>query len=82
MPTITQLAQEFGAGIGSIREAVKALASLGVIRIEHGRGMFVASAQRAQVEPYEHFQDVGAGSVLALCEARRILEPELAAFAA
>ena len=82
LPTITQLAQEFGAGIGSIREAVKALASLGVIRIEHGRGMFVASAQRAQVEPYEHFQDVGAGSVLALCEARRILEPELAAFAA
>jgi GntR family transcriptional regulator, transcriptional repressor for pyruvate dehydrogenase complex len=82
LPTINQLAQEFGAGIGSIREAVKALASLGVIRIEHGRGMFVASAQRAQVEPYEHFLDVGAGSVLALCEARRILEPELAAFAA
>jgi GntR family transcriptional regulator, transcriptional repressor for pyruvate dehydrogenase complex len=82
LPTINQLAQEFGAGIGSIREAVKALASLGVIRIEHGRGMFVASAQRAQLDPYEHFQDVGAGSVLALCEARRILEPELAAFAA
>ena len=82
LPTINQLAKEFGAGIGSIREAVKALASLGVIRIEHGRGMFVASAQRAQVEPYEHFQDVGAGSILALCEARRILEPELAAFAA
>jgi GntR family transcriptional repressor for pyruvate dehydrogenase complex len=82
LPTINQLAQEFGAGIGSIREAVKALASLGVIRIEHGRGMFVVSAQRAQIEPFDHFQDVGAGSILALCEARRILEPELAAFAA
>ncbi len=82
LPSISQLAQTLGVGTGSVREAVKVLASLGIIRIEHGRGMFVASAQRAQVEPYEHFQDVGAGSVLALCEARRILEPELAAFAA
>jgi GntR family transcriptional repressor for pyruvate dehydrogenase complex len=82
LPSISQLAQTLGVGTGSVREAVKVLASLGIIRIEHGRGMFVASATRAQVEPYEHFQDVGAGSVLALCEARRILEPELAAFAA
>src|SRR5262245_46923785 len=82
LPSISQLAQEFGVGTGSVREAVKVLASLGIIRIEHGRGMFVASAQPERVDPYEHFQDVGTGSVLALCEARRILEPELAAFAA
>jgi GntR family transcriptional regulator, transcriptional repressor for pyruvate dehydrogenase complex len=82
LPSISQLAQEFDVGTGSIREAVKVLASLGVIRIEHGRGMFVAAARLAQVDAYEHFQDVGTGSILALCEARRILEPELAAFAA
>jgi GntR family transcriptional regulator, transcriptional repressor for pyruvate dehydrogenase complex len=82
LPSITQLAQVLGVGTGSVREAVKVLASLGIIRIEHGRGMFVASAQRAQIDPYDHFQDVGTGSILALCEARRILEPELAAFAA
>jgi GntR family transcriptional repressor for pyruvate dehydrogenase complex len=82
LPSISQLAQEFGVGTGSVREAVKVLASLGIIRIEHGRGMFVSAAQVTQVDPYEHFQDVGTGSVLALCEARRILEPELAAFAA
>jgi GntR family transcriptional repressor for pyruvate dehydrogenase complex len=82
LPSISQLAQTLGVGTGSVREAVKVLASLGIIRIEHGRGMFVASAQRAQPDPHQHFQDVGAGSVLALCEARRILEPELAAFAA
>jgi len=82
LPSISQLAREFNVGTGSVREAVKVLASLGVIRIEHGRGMFVATARLAQADPYEHFQDVGAGSVLALCEARRILEPELAAFAA
>jgi GntR family transcriptional regulator, transcriptional repressor for pyruvate dehydrogenase complex len=77
LPSISQLAQTLGVGAGSVREAVKVLASLGIIRIEHGRGMFVASAQQAQLDPYEHFQDVGAGSVLALCEARGILEPEL-----
>jgi len=82
LPSISQLAQEFGVGIVSIREAVKVLASRGIIRIEHGRGMFVAAALPAPVDPYEHFQDVGTGSILALCEARRILEPELAAFAA
>jgi GntR family transcriptional regulator, transcriptional repressor for pyruvate dehydrogenase complex len=82
LPSISQLAQELGVGIGSIREAVKVLASLGVIRIEHGRGMFVAAALRASADPYEYFPDVGTGSILALCEARRILEPELAAFAA
>jgi GntR family transcriptional repressor for pyruvate dehydrogenase complex len=82
LPSISQLAQEFGVGIGSIREAVKVLASLGVIRIEHGRGMFVVSKLPVPADPYKHFQDVGTGSILALCEARRILEPELAAFAA
>jgi GntR family transcriptional regulator, transcriptional repressor for pyruvate dehydrogenase complex len=82
LPSITQLAHMFGVGTGSVREAVKVLASLGIIRIEHGRGMFVASTQRAQVDPYDYFQDVGTGTILALCEARRILEPELAAFAA
>lgn len=82
LPSISKLAQELGVGTGSVREAVKALASLGIIRIEHGRGMFVASAYLARVDPYEHFQDIGTGSILALCEARRILEPELAAFAA
>jgi GntR family transcriptional repressor for pyruvate dehydrogenase complex len=82
LPSISRLAQEFGVGTSSVREAVKALASLGIIRIEHGRGMFVVSRQLTPVTPYEHFQDVGTGSILALCEARRILEPELAAFAA
>jgi GntR family transcriptional regulator, transcriptional repressor for pyruvate dehydrogenase complex len=82
LPSINQLAHQLGVGTGSVREAVKVLASLGIVRIEHGRGMFVASAQQAKIDPYQHFQDVGAGSVLALCEARRILEPELAAFAA
>jgi GntR family transcriptional regulator, transcriptional repressor for pyruvate dehydrogenase complex len=84
LPSINQLAREYGVGVGSIREAVKVLESLGVIRIQHGRGMFVQAAQPAfdNDSLREHFQKIGVGSILALCEARRILEPELAAFAA
>jgi GntR family transcriptional regulator, transcriptional repressor for pyruvate dehydrogenase complex len=82
LPSITQLAQDFGVGTGSIREALKALATLGVLRVEHGRGTFVAALPPPQDDPYRHFQDLSVGSILELCEARRILEPELAAFAA
>ncbi|MBC7809756.1 MAG: FadR family transcriptional regulator [Burkholderiales bacterium] len=84
LPSINQLAREYGVGVGSIREAVKVLESLGVIRIEHGRGMFVQAAQPAPEDDglRQHFQNIGVGSILALCEARRIIEPELAAFAA
>lgn len=82
LPSITQLAHNFSVGIGSIREALKALTALGVLRIEHGRGTFVVALPEMQADPYEHFDDVGTGSIFALCEAWRILEPELTALAA
>jgi GntR family transcriptional regulator, transcriptional repressor for pyruvate dehydrogenase complex len=82
LPSINQLAQEFKVGVGSIREAVKVLESSGFIRIEHGRGMFVAASQSSLLDMRPYFQNMGVGSIIALCEARRILEPELAALAA
>lgn len=82
LPSIAQLARQFGVGTGSVREAVKALSSLGVVRIEHGRGIFVVAVPNMHDELYASFQDVGTGLILELCEARRILEPELAALAA
>jgi GntR family transcriptional repressor for pyruvate dehydrogenase complex len=81
LPSISQLAQEFGVGTGSVREAVRVLASAGILRVEHGRGMFVSDPPTA-ADTYIQLRDIGAGSILALCEARRILEPELAALAA
>lgn len=82
LPSIPQLARRFGVGAGSVREAVKALSSLGIVRVEHGRGIFVAAVPPTGHDVYRVFQQVGAGPILELCEARRILEPELAAFAA
>jgi DNA-binding FadR family transcriptional regulator len=82
LPSIPRLAAEFGVGVGSIREAARVLAAEGLIQIEHGRGMFVRRKVVPHADPFRHIGDKGEDSILALFEARRILEPELAAFAA
>lgn len=82
LPSIQQLAQEFGVSTGSVREAARVLEAQGMLRIAHGRGMFVTADANMRRDPYEHFQHVGTGPFLAVFEARRVLEPELAVFAA
>jgi len=81
LPSITRLAHELQVGTGSVREALQSLQSIGLVKIEHGRGVFVAS-YRPTTDISSHFQDVGAGQMMALAETRRVLEPELAALAA
>ncbi|MFO7167646.1 MAG: FadR/GntR family transcriptional regulator [Chloroflexota bacterium] len=82
LPSIAQLAQELGTSTGPVREAARVLASRGLLRIEHGRGIFVTAVPDLPLDLYRHFQRVDTGSVLELFEARRVLEPELAALAA
>jgi len=81
LPSIAQLAREFEVGAGSIREALRSLQSIGLVKIEHGSGVYVTGARPA-TEISSHFQNVGDGLLLALAETRRILEPELASLAA
>ena len=81
LPSITQLAKELRVGAGTIREALRSLQSIGMIKIEHGSGVYVTGA-RPSTELSSHFQNVGDGLLLALAETRRILEPELASLAA
>jgi len=81
MPSITQLAKELQVGAGSIREALRSLQSIGLVKIEHGSGVYV-TGRRPATELSSHFQNVGSGLVVALAETRWILEPELAALAA
>lgn len=82
LPSIPRLAHEFGVSTGSVREAARVLASRGLLRIEHGRGVFVAATPDVPIDLFEHFQRVDVGSVLEVFEARRLIEPELAALAA
>ncbi len=81
MPSIAQLAKELHVGAGSMREALRSLQSIGLVKIEHGSGVYVMST-RPSTELASHFQNLGDGLVLALAETRRILEPELASLAA
>jgi len=81
LPSIVQLAKEFQVGTGSIREALRSLQSIGLIKIEHGSGVYITGA-RPSTELSSHFQNVGEGQLIALAETRCILEPELAALAA
>jgi GntR family transcriptional regulator, transcriptional repressor for pyruvate dehydrogenase complex len=81
LPSITQLAKQLQVSTASVREALRSLQSIGLVKIEHGRGVFVISAHHATELPAQ-FQDVSTGLIIALAETRRILEPELAAMAA
>jgi DNA-binding FadR family transcriptional regulator len=41
LPPETQLAQDLGVGRSSVREAIKALQSLGIVEVRHGNGLYV-----------------------------------------
>jgi DNA-binding FadR family transcriptional regulator len=81
LPSIPQLAKELGVGAGSVREALRSLQSIGLVKIEHGSGVYVTGTGIRTVLA-DHFEKVDTGLILALAETRCILEPELAAFAA
>jgi GntR family transcriptional repressor for pyruvate dehydrogenase complex len=81
LPSINQLAQELQVGAGSVREALRALQTIGLVRIAHGSGVYVCDSFAANDLP-RHFQRGDTGVLLALAETRRILEPELAFLAA
>lgn len=81
IPSIAQLAKELQVGAGTIREALRSLQSIGLVKIEHGSGVYVTGVRPA-TELSSHFQNVGDGLLLALAETRRIVEPELAFLAA
>jgi len=81
LPSITQFARELNVSSSSLREALRSLQSIGLVKISHGSGVYVTGS-RPYTDLSSHFQDVGSGLVVALAETRRILEPELAALAA
>ncbi|MEM7030732.1 MAG: FadR/GntR family transcriptional regulator [Chloroflexota bacterium] len=41
LPPEIQLAESLGVGRSSVREAIKALQSLGIVEVQHGNGLFV-----------------------------------------
>ena len=83
LPTIAEMAQRFGVGHPTLREALKKLETLGVVVVRHGSGVYVG----ARPNPLFVSNPVHAGApskktLLDLVEARLVLELETTALAA
>ena len=75
LPPEAQIAEELGVGRGSVREAVKALESLGVIEVRHGDGLYVrAFSIEPVVETVRYGMRFDATSLSELAQIRSFLE--------
>jgi GntR family transcriptional repressor for pyruvate dehydrogenase complex len=83
LPPERDLAEKFVVSRTSVREALRALESLGLIEIRPGEGTFVREVSvEALIEPLALVMLSQREAIGELFEARRLLEPSIAAFAA
>lgn len=83
LPTERELVTRFAVGRSSIREAIKILNAIGVVRIVPGAGMFVGNGNLSLLaRPLSLGFLMGGRGTAELIEARRLLEMELAGLAA
>lgn len=83
LPPERKLAETFDVSRPTLREALRALAVLGVIEVRHGGGVFVSQLEASDLlAPLTFFLTLRAAEVEKLYEARRLIEGEIAALAA
>ncbi len=82
LPNEFELAERFGVGRSTIREAVKGLVSRGILEVRRGSGTYVINTNSIEVDP------LGFGKIedkyklaLDLFDVRLMIEPEIAALA-
>lgn len=83
IPNEFELAEKFGVGRSTIREAVKGLVSKGILEVKRGSGTYVISTSTAENDPLglSKLQDKYK-LALELFDVRLMLEPDIAALAA
>jgi GntR family transcriptional repressor for pyruvate dehydrogenase complex len=83
LPPERDLAEKFVVSRTSVREALRALESLGLIEIRAGEGTFVRGVSvESLIEPLALVMAAQREAIGELFEARRVLEPAIAALAA
>ena len=85
LPSEMELCNQFGVSRTAVREALRTLSAKGMISIEKGRGIFVKSISSEHVSDSMHsyLEVTGNGNtMLEVIEARIIIEPAIAAYAA
>lgn len=83
LPTERELAERFGVGRNSVREAIRQLSMLGLVEAYQGGGTFVAQTTSASlVRPFLNVVQFGGATADKIMEFRIIFEPAVAALAA
>jgi GntR family transcriptional repressor for pyruvate dehydrogenase complex len=83
LPAERELAAAMGVSRSSLREALRALTVLGVTEMRHGTGTYVSSlSPELLVRPLSFVLSLSDGGFDQLFEARRVVEPAIAALAA
>ena len=82
LPAERDLAQQLDVSRPTIREALRALAILGVVEIRHGGGVYVTSLDAELLSPMDFFVTLSASNMAELFDARIQFEPMIARMAA
>jgi GntR family transcriptional regulator, transcriptional repressor for pyruvate dehydrogenase complex len=83
LPPERELAERFGVGRNSIREALRELNMLGLVASRHGEGTFVGQPDPAQLmAPFRAVIELSAPAAESILEFRLAFEPGVAALAA
>jgi len=82
LPSERDLSERFKVSRASVREAIRALESAGLVRIKTGEGTYVASGPEAFLSPLVSVLLQQKDVYLDIFEARKVIEPEIAALAA
>jgi GntR family transcriptional repressor for pyruvate dehydrogenase complex len=81
LPAEIELARQFNVGRGAVREALKALSIVGLVKVERGRGTFVRERSDFLVRPISMGLEADI-DIHFLVEARKLIEVEVAGLAA
>ena len=83
LPPERELAAMLGVGRPAVREAIRGLALLGLLRIRQGEGTFVGKLEtRELLEPLEMIIDLNAGTLEALFDVKFVKKTPLISLAA
>lgn len=82
LPAERELAERFQVSRASVREAIRALESMGLVTIKTGDGTYVATGSEVLLSPLVSIILQQKDVLLDIFEARKVIEPEIAALAA
>lgn len=82
LPSERELSEMFQVSRASVREAIRTLESMGLVEIRSGEGTYVASSVETLLSPLASAILQQKDVLLEVFEARKIVEPEIAALAA